>query len=71
MVKKTEMIKKKIANLFIWRRKKSKENEGERIIDSVDRAEICPFCNQRYGVHPLDLPYYTIRTLCDGRNIRP
>ena len=70
MVEKITMIKKKIVELFIWRRKKT-ENKEEKIIDSVQRDEICSFCNQRYGVHPLDLPYYTIRTLCDGRHIRP
>ncbi len=30
----------------------------------------CRFCGQEYKFHPIDLPFYTARTICDGRHIR-
>lgn len=52
-------------------RHKPPNTTAPKEIEDVERDAYCLFCGERHELHPLDLPYYTVRTLCDGTHIRP
>ena len=66
--------------IFAWRSrvpwlKPKKKNTITKIEIELDgdgdADDICLFCSQAYKYHPLNLPYYNVRTLCSGKHIRP
>lgn len=65
------MGKRRWAWFKNWDYERPVNETAKKKIEEVEREECCPFCNQRQELHPLDLPHYTVRTLCDGTHIRP